>query len=194
MNKKMLLKTLLPIVTVALLGGGIASSLTLTSCGKSKIIFRSEDDLNSYLSKHSSSGDEIEFAYGENGYLEDVNNYHSYLLPVYTRQNFINSMLFTYAHGSGARYPVTLDNNEIFVNHEDGMHVNVDIISFTSLDDFSYIVQQKDPYIITNMFSSAQYLPFASDYKIMLSYDLGERVVAFDNSPYDFSNITYYID
>jgi hypothetical protein len=32
MNKKILLKTLLPIATVALLGGGIASSLVLTSC------------------------------------------------------------------------------------------------------------------------------------------------------------------
>jgi hypothetical protein len=32
MNKKILLKTLLPIAAVALLGGGIASSLTLTSC------------------------------------------------------------------------------------------------------------------------------------------------------------------
>jgi nitrogen fixation protein FixH len=34
MNKKILLKTLLPISTIALLGGGIASSLTLTSCSK----------------------------------------------------------------------------------------------------------------------------------------------------------------
>jgi hypothetical protein len=32
MNKKILLKTLFPITTVAILGGGIASSLTLTSC------------------------------------------------------------------------------------------------------------------------------------------------------------------
>jgi hypothetical protein len=32
MNKKILLKTILPIATVALLGGGIASSLILTSC------------------------------------------------------------------------------------------------------------------------------------------------------------------
>jgi hypothetical protein len=32
MNKKIILKKLLPISLVALIGGGIASSLTLTSC------------------------------------------------------------------------------------------------------------------------------------------------------------------
>jgi hypothetical protein len=34
LNKKIFLKKLLPIATVALLGGGIAPSLVLTSCSK----------------------------------------------------------------------------------------------------------------------------------------------------------------
>jgi hypothetical protein len=37
MNKKIILKTLLPIATVVLLGGGIASSLVLTSCNNQYI-------------------------------------------------------------------------------------------------------------------------------------------------------------
>jgi hypothetical protein len=36
MNKKILAKTLLPIAIVALLGGGIATSLILSSCGSKK--------------------------------------------------------------------------------------------------------------------------------------------------------------
>jgi hypothetical protein len=36
MNKKILLKTLLPISAAALIGGGIASSLVLSSCSSNK--------------------------------------------------------------------------------------------------------------------------------------------------------------
>jgi hypothetical protein len=60
MNKKILAKTLLPIATVALLGGGIASSLVLTSCSKKSdggIIyegtFNSEDEIINFINNHS---------------------------------------------------------------------------------------------------------------------------------------------
>jgi hypothetical protein len=55
MNKKILLKTLLPISVVALLGGGIASSLILTSCGSKKDLvlkFEDKDEVSSYLAKN----------------------------------------------------------------------------------------------------------------------------------------------
>jgi hypothetical protein len=55
MNKKILAKTLLPISTVALLGGGIASSLVLTSCSKKdgNLTFTNIESINKYLDNHS---------------------------------------------------------------------------------------------------------------------------------------------
>jgi hypothetical protein len=53
MNKKILTKILLPISTITLLGGGIASSLILTECSNSKIIFKNPSEVGSYLSSHS---------------------------------------------------------------------------------------------------------------------------------------------
>jgi hypothetical protein len=53
MNKKILLKTLLPISAVTLLGGGIASSFILTECSNSKITFKNPSEVGSYLSSHS---------------------------------------------------------------------------------------------------------------------------------------------
>jgi hypothetical protein len=49
MIKKVLIKTLLPISTVTLLGGGIASLLTLTSCSSNKVILKSSAQAAKYL-------------------------------------------------------------------------------------------------------------------------------------------------
>jgi hypothetical protein len=61
MNKKILAKTLLPISAIALLGGGIASSLTLTSCSKKQNfsilehdVFNSKAEIYKYINEHSS--------------------------------------------------------------------------------------------------------------------------------------------
>jgi hypothetical protein len=57
MNKKILAKTLLPIAIVAILGGGIASSLILTNCSGSssfkQLNFFNKQQAVSYVNKNS---------------------------------------------------------------------------------------------------------------------------------------------
>jgi hypothetical protein len=58
MNKKILAKTLLPISTIVLLGGGIASTLVLSSCGNggNKVVtFTTAAETLEYLEKNSTN-------------------------------------------------------------------------------------------------------------------------------------------
>jgi hypothetical protein len=82
MNKKILLKTLLPIFVVALLGGGIASSLTLTSCSNNKkdyIILNTREGVIEYLNKHQQHCAPENFPYIDDifgtGHIIDATNY-----------------------------------------------------------------------------------------------------------------------
>jgi hypothetical protein len=198
MSKK-LFTTLLPIATVALLGGGIVSSLTLTSCGKSKIIFRSKTDVDNYLLKHSSSGMPDTFYYEvssdeDNGRLPEaeVDRYHSYLLPIFTRQNLINSILYVYSNGSS--FPITLsDNKNIsgYINVEGKeSYFNLSVISYTSLDAFSCFQTLGDDFEQSQV-TTAFNIVFHRDYGNQLWWNYEENGFITTISPHDFSKITY---
>jgi hypothetical protein len=84
MNKKILAKTLLPIATVALLGGGIASSLVACS-KKQKInlvdyqLFNSNEDIYDYINEnasHPSAPDSTYTVLDDSNYLYGSNNLH----------------------------------------------------------------------------------------------------------------------
>jgi hypothetical protein len=98
--------------------------------------------------------------------------------------------LFSFAHGSGNTYPITLDNNKISVT-QGSEHVDLDIISYTSLDNFSYSFLKKI-YAVTSMFTNARYAGFGA-YAYVTLYFQGSTGSSFSIviSPYDFTNIKY---
>jgi hypothetical protein len=159
MNKKILTKTLLPISTVVLLGGGIASSLILTNCSNS-ITFKSVADVDKYLSKHavklSTSG--YTFMYdSDSKQLDDSESFYKFVYDKYNKQAYINGVLAMYAGGSGVfanggkiilknnnsiSVPPLKNNNSISLPAKNGEMATISIDKFNHLDDYliSFIV------------------------------------------------------
>jgi hypothetical protein len=79
MNKKILLKILLPISVVGLIGGGIASSLVACSNKKDYIVLNTKEGVMEYLDKNIQHCEEKEFKYTTGGFgtesITDLTNY-----------------------------------------------------------------------------------------------------------------------
>jgi hypothetical protein len=165
MNKKILAKTLLPISTIVLLGGGIASSLVLTSCGNS-ITFKSVSDVDKYISKHavklSTIGDTFYYN-NSSGELENSDSFYRFVYDKYNKQAYINGVLALYAGGSGVfddggkiilknnnsiSLPPLKNNNSISLSAKDGEMSTIYIDKFNHLDDYliSYIMPGQKPF------------------------------------------------
>jgi hypothetical protein len=91
MNKKTLLKTLLPIASVALIGGGIASSLILSSCSKGTIL--TVNNYEEYLANHVVKCDEKIVETDAYRDIIDVDDFFAWLSHNYTKQVFVNSLV-----------------------------------------------------------------------------------------------------
>jgi hypothetical protein len=100
MNKKILTKTLLPIASIALIGGGIASSLALTSCSNgTKLTSR---NYAKYLDNHAVKCEDATFYINGSNEITDTTNFFTWLSNNYTKQVFINGIISaSFAGGSG---------------------------------------------------------------------------------------------
>jgi hypothetical protein len=97
MNKKILAKTLLPISSIALLGGGwIATSLTLTSCGNKSVFLNNETKALQYLTKNSQKCPEANFTFDEDSAAEILN----FIVKNYSKQACINAAIFYLINGT----------------------------------------------------------------------------------------------
>jgi hypothetical protein len=115
MSKKIFVKTLLPIATVALLGGGIAASLTLTSCGEKEIRLDRTNTLD-YLLSHKQDSPYKEVEYYEDGDIVDQGSFAVFLQKYFTKQAFINAAICsTYLEMDD--YELVLKKNTITVSY-----------------------------------------------------------------------------
>jgi hypothetical protein len=90
-NKKILAKTLLPIVSVVLIGGGIASSFVLTSCSNDKeVILSSSVAAENYIRKHARVFPSNEFHYNAISKITEVYPFYDFACLYYDKQAFIN--------------------------------------------------------------------------------------------------------
>jgi hypothetical protein len=93
MNKN-ILHLLLPITSIALIGGGIASSLVLTSCGNKTIILRSKREIDKYLKNNSQNCNYFVANIDETtDQLTEPQDFYNFILPHYTKQAFINGII-----------------------------------------------------------------------------------------------------
>jgi hypothetical protein len=97
MNKKILAKTLLPIATVALLGGGIASSIVLNSCseGTNESIILTVNNYEEYLANHVVKCEEEYFTTNSDYEINLVDDFFVWLSHNYTKQVFVNGIIGT---------------------------------------------------------------------------------------------------
>jgi hypothetical protein len=123
MNKKFLLKTLLPITSVVLIGGGIATSLVLSSCSK-KVVLTSYMQVIEYLAKNavilpsgSYTYDDVEGVYEIVEYQRAT--FFDSILPVFNKQSYINGVIAYICYGaqnpwdSDAKITIAIENNKI---------------------------------------------------------------------------------
>jgi hypothetical protein len=125
MAKQTLLKTLLPIASVALIGGGIASTFVLTSCGEKATILNNKAEAISYLQKHKQNTNlqrEFNSAHIDSDIAID-NDYFYYLIgdttpdsrPIYTKQAFVNGLIndIVYEFDTDANFKLKIYNNKL---------------------------------------------------------------------------------
>jgi hypothetical protein len=124
MNKKILTKTLLPISVVALLGGGIASSLILSSCSKDKtIVLKSNEEIIQYLQDNAQTCLESQNTFLYDSYshaLSSPVDFFNFIKTYYTKQAYINGFIFSYALNAKEEVTsVTVKDNFIKITMED---------------------------------------------------------------------------
>jgi hypothetical protein len=147
MNKKILLKTLLPISAIALLGGGIATSLTLSSCSSKKVVLASYMQAKKYLAKNAvilpSGSYQYEISAGN--YPEIIESqraiFFNNILPVYNKQSIINGIICsisnTYTEIFELGGKITIENNKLSMSVEDEEEtIYIDVSKFDSLNKF----------------------------------------------------------
>jgi hypothetical protein len=149
MNKKILLKTLLPISAVALLGGGIATSLTLSGCSSKKVVLASYMQAKKYLAKNAVILPEGSYQYDtEAGFPEIIESqrttFFNNILPAYNKQSIINGVIddicnvFEDEWEHGAKF--TIENSKLSIsvkNAEDEEEtMYIDVSKFNSLNKF----------------------------------------------------------
>ncbi|MDR2830873.1 MAG: hypothetical protein LBB45_07570 [Methanobrevibacter sp.] len=201
MSKKLFTK-LLPISTIALLGGGIASSLTLTSCSKKEIRVDASNT-EDYLVTHRQNGPDKEVEYDENGNIIDY-SFPIYLLKHYTKQALINYMIYSTSLLSSVigDYYFFVGSNTIILN----FYINATpvkqvykINKFSSIFDYKLTVTA---YVNDTMTGSENSGCDINDFKInemshsasgfSISYNsIFELLIPFGSSPYDYQSITY---
>jgi hypothetical protein len=128
-NNKILAKTLLPISTIALLGGGIASTFVLTSCGEKATILNNKAEAISYLQKHKQNTNlqrEFDSEYIDPDIVIDDDNYFYYLIgdtipdskPIYTKQAFVNGLIndMVRQFDSAVGFKFKIYNNKLIFN------------------------------------------------------------------------------
>jgi hypothetical protein len=143
MNKKILAKTLLPIATVALLGGGIASSLVLTSSSKDLTI-STQAEAAKYLLKHARVFPRSVFYYDENNELINADSFYDFAYPYYDKQAFINGYISSVMYDGSADFFAY--GGKIILNKDTltfligGSGTKFHISKFNHLDD--YVIEQ----------------------------------------------------
>jgi hypothetical protein len=129
MNKKILAQTLLPITSITLLGGGIATSLVLTSCSSNSskvIILDTVEKVNNYLIAHKQTGHDVvpfTFSVGGSGQrvLDSPAGYLMNVLPLYNKQAFINGVIYQiYMKNKDNDLYIKIDGNTIYSRDGDG--------------------------------------------------------------------------
>jgi hypothetical protein len=145
MNKKILLNTLLPISVVGLLGGGIASSLALSSCSSSKkVVLTSYMQAIEYLAKNAVilPRGNYEYIEGEDG--DEVietqcATFFNNILPVYNKQSYINGYIANLCYLSENLWDIggkiTIENNKIDVV-TNMIRTIADVSKFDSLNKY----------------------------------------------------------
>ncbi|MDR2829810.1 MAG: hypothetical protein LBB45_02040 [Methanobrevibacter sp.] len=156
MIKKTLLKTLLPITSVALIGGGIASSLTLTSCSNKKVIIKSQKQAIEYLLKNAvilPSG-KYEYVINETSNKKEIKEsdaalFYNKILSAYNKQSYINSMVANacFRNIEGHSFfkiggALAIENNKLEMDFENGSNlysIVYDISEFEKINKYDLI-------------------------------------------------------
>jgi hypothetical protein len=207
MNKKILTKTLLPIATVALLGGGIASSLVLSSCGNKTIILRSKAEVDKYLMDNSQNCDFFDASVNDANLLTEPQLFYNFILPHYTKQAFINGLISDFLKVAGNNMSIIINNNSFILNqqkNDEKVKTSYEFVKWSALNDSAIfisgsggksfaMIMYPEAYI-ESYYGRIQYTTGYErpDTKFNLDYhNEGDASFSFFLSKFDFTNIRY---